>query len=202
MSENLREHSFDLTRNVLESKRGHKGLVLWFYGLSGAGKSTVANAVMSYLASEKGVLCKSLDGDHVRGGLCADLSFSDEDRAENIRRCAHMAKSFADFGVLCIASFITPQKTMRELAKSIIQDDFVACYVKASLEACQERDPKGFYEKARSGKIKNYTGFASSFDFSEEEADLVLDTEQESLEALVEKVASYLEHRGILPNKP
>ena len=198
MTEFLKEHTFDLTRNVLESKQGHKGVVLWFYGLSGSGKSTLANAVMNRLASREQIFCKSLDGDKMRGGLCSDLSFSDEDRFENIRRSAHVAKLFADFGVICAASFITPSKKMRDLARSILGEDFVACYVKASLETCQKRDPKNFYKKANCGQIKNFTGIEASFDFSEEEADLVLDTEEDSLEVLAEKVVSYLEKKGIL----
>ena len=194
----LKEHTFDLTRNMLESKRGHKGVVLWFYGLSGSGKSTLANAVINRLASRNQIFCKSLDGDKMRGGLCSDLNFSDEERVENIRRSAHVAKLFADFGVICAASFITPSKKMRDLARSILGEDFVGCYVKASFETCQKRDPKNFYKKADCGQIRNFTGLESSFDFLEEEAELVLDTEEEGLEALIEKVVSYLEKQGIL----
>lgn len=198
MTEFLKEHTFDITRNTLESKRGHKGVVLWFYGLSGSGKSTLANAVINRLATKNKIFCKSLDGDSMRGGLSSDLNFSDEDRVENIRRSAHVAKSFADFGVICLASFITPKKQMRDLAQTILGKDYVGCYVKASLATCQKRDPKGFYKKAERRQIKNFTGLESSFDFSDEEADLVLDTEEESLDALVDKVVHYLENQGTL----
>ena len=197
MTENVQEHSFSLSRDMIESKNGHKGCVLWLYGLSGSGKSTLADAFMASLA-KKGVLCKSLDGDNLRLGMCSDLGFSEKEREENIRRAAHSAKLFSDFGTICVASFITPKKKMRQIAKDILGKDFLSIYIKAPLSVCQERDPKGFYKKALDGKIKNYTGLGQSFEATESEADLILDTSKEPIDKLVQSMFSLIQSKKIL----
>lgn len=165
-----------LPRAAKEELLGQSGAVIWMYGLSGSGKSTLANRLERGL-HEAGRLVKVLDGDNVRTGLNRNLGFSDEDRLENIRRVAEVAKLFAECGVVVIASFITPNNTLRELARGIIGDeDLLEVYVKASYETCAARDPKGLYAKAKSGEVKQFTGRDSAF---EEPArpDLVIDTE-------------------------
>lgn len=197
MKNYLEEFSFSLTRSDFEQKRKHKGCVLWFYGLSGSGKSTIANALANHLA-EYSILAKSLDGDCLRSGLCSNLNFTDKSREENIRRAAHTAKLFCDFGVITLASFITPKTSMRALARKIIGNDYIECYVKAPLDLCQQRDPKGFYKKALSGEIKNYTGLSSSFEDEESHADLILDTKNENLKQIVLKTISFLADKAII----
>jgi adenylylsulfate kinase len=168
-----------LGRAEKEAKFHQRGRVIWLYGLSGSGKSTLAIALERRLHAE-GVNTHLLDGDNVRTGLNRDLGFTDADRAENIRRIAEVAKLFVQAGVVVIASFITPQRAHRELARSIIgADDFVEVYIAASFETCAKRDPKGLYAKASAGGVKQFTGKDSSFEppTAEDTAALTINTE-------------------------
>jgi adenylylsulfate kinase len=160
---NLTEFDYNLTREQIEKKQGHKGAVLWMVGLSGSGKSTLANKVQQELF-EKGIHAKILDGDTVRKGLCGDLGFSEEDRTEHLRRIAHTAKLFASHGIITICSFISPLKINRDQAKEIIGEDFVEVFIDTPISICEARDPKGLYKKARAGEIENFTGISSPFE--------------------------------------
>ena len=168
-----------------------RGCVVWLYGLSGSGKSTLANALERRLHAE-GVLTQILDGDNIRSGLNNNLGFSDEDRAENIRRIAEVAKLFRDAGIVTLASFITPTNALRQSAKEIVGEDFLEVYVRCPFETCAERDVKGLYAKAKAGGVKNFTGKDSTFE-EPDSADLTIDTESqpetESLELLYNAVS-------------
>lgn len=154
---------------------GQQGIVLWLYGLSGSGKSTIAAAVERSL-HESGRYVVILDGDNFRHGLNSDLGFSDEDRKENVRRVAEVAKIFASQGVIVLVSVITPKHELRQQAREIIGEGFHEIYIKATFEACAERDPKGLYAKVAAGEIKQFTGKDSGFE-EPESPELILDTE-------------------------
>lgn len=165
-----------LGRAAKEKLLGQRGHVVWLFGLSGSGKSTLAHAVERAL-HEQGRATALLDGDNLRTGLNAGLGFTDEDRAENIRRAAEMAKLFADNGIVALASFICPKESLRQSAKSIIgADDLTTVHVRASFATCQRRDVKGLYAKAAAGAVANFTGRDSGFE-EPSETDLVVDTE-------------------------
>lgn len=179
-----------LDREAKEALLNQRGLVVWLYGLSGSGKSTLATALERRL-HEEGVFTQVLDGDNIRTGLNKNLGFSDEDRSENIRRIAEVAKLFATAGVVTITSFICPRNELRALAREIVgQADFLEVYVECSFETCEQRDVKGLYAKAKAGQVKQFTGKDSSFEAPEPRnvADLILNTdnqtEGESLEQL------------------
>ena len=162
-STNITAVGHAVTREARVGRNGHKGGVLWFTGLSGAGKSTLALALERELFA-KGYQVYVLDGDNIRGGLNANLGFSPEDRAENIRRVGEVAALFADAGFLVISSFISPYRSDRERARAARQGAFHEIYVKASLEACESRDPKGLYQRARKGEIPEFTGISSPYE--------------------------------------
>ena len=185
-----------LDREAKEALLNQRGLVVWLYGLSGSGKSTLATALESRL-HEECVFTQVLDGDNIRTGLNKNLGFSDEDRSENIRRIAEVAKLFATAGVVTITSFICPRNELRALAREIVgQADFLEVYVECSFETCEQRDVKGLYAKAKSGHVKEFTVKDSSFEAPESRsvADLILNTdnqtEGESLEQLYQAVRS------------
>ncbi len=158
--------------------------VFWFTGLSGSGKSTIAQGVEKILF-QKGYFAQLLDGDNVRTGICNNLDFSIEDRIENIRRISEVSKLFCGSGVICLNSFVSPTKQIRDLAKSIIGGkDFLEIYVNTPLEICEQRDVKGLYKKARSGEIKGFTGIDSPFE-APENPDLDLKTNEQSVEETV-----------------
>ena len=185
-----------LPREAKEAMLSQRGLVVWMYGLSGSGKSTLANLLERKLHDE-GKFIKVLDGDNIRSGLNNNLGFTDEDRAENIRRVSEVAKLFADSGIITLTSFITPVESLRENAREIIgSNDLLEVYVKASFEACAERDPKGLYTKVKAGEVKNFTGKDSAFE-EPEHADLIIETESqteaESLETLYQAVIARIE---------
>ena len=176
-----------LSRADKESLLKQRGLMIWFTGLSGSGKSTIAIALERELQN-RGLLCRILDGDNIRSGINNNLGFSEEDRVENIRRIAEVGKLFVDTGLITIAAFISPNNRLREMAANIIgKNDFVEVYVSTPLEECERRDVKGLYAKARRGEIKNFTGISAPF---EEPAhpDLSLDTSKLSLEESVMKL--------------
>lgn len=172
-------HRF-LNREDKEKLLKQRGIVVWMYGLSGSGKSTIANAA-ERLLHEQGRMTTILDGDNLRSGLNANLGFSDEDRLENIRRFAEVAKLFVEQGIVTFVSAITPKAELRDMARRILGEAFFEVYVKASYEACEERDVKGLYAKAAKGEIKDFTGKQSGFE-PPENADLVIDTEATSIE--------------------
>ena len=176
-----------LTRSDKEELLGQRGLMVWFTGLSGSGKSTVAIALERELQKRR-LLCRILDGDNIRSGINNNLGFSAEDRIENIRRIAEVGKLFVDTGIITIAAFISPNNDMREMAANIIgKDDFMEVYVSTPIEECERRDVKGLYAKARKGEIKNFTGISAPFEAPLHPA-LSLDTSKLSLEESVNRL--------------
>ena len=187
-----------VNRSDREKKNEHKGCVIWMTGLSGAGKTTIARHLEKKLF-EEGYLSKILDGDVLRSGINADLAFSENDRQENIRRTAEIAKIFAESGVITTVSLITPKEEFRALARQIIgEKDFHLIYVEASLEECERRDVKGLYAKARKGEIKDFTGVSAGNGFEVPiKYDLLVKTDNEDIEGLVQLVFDYLEKKVI-----
>lgn len=176
-------HRF-LHREDKQHLHGQRGMVIWLCGLSGSGKSTIANAAERVL-HQQGRATVILDGDNIRSGLNANLGFSDDDRLENIRRIAEVAKLFCHQGLITFVSAITPRGELRDVARGILGDDFFEVYVKASFEACAQRDVKGLYAKAARGEIAHFTGKDSSFE-EPMQANLILDSENMSLEECVD----------------
>lgn len=176
-------------------RNGHTGGVLWLTGLSGAGKSTIANELEKILF-ERGLHTFALDGDNIRHGLCSDLSFSPQDRAENIRRVGHVVRLMAEAGTIVVTSFISPFRDDRRKVREIMSElKFIEVYVKCPLAVCETRDPKQLYQKARKGEIKNFTGIDSPYE-EPENAEVVVETDKQSLEACVTHIVDYL--RGVL----
>lgn len=188
-------HRF-LKREDKEQLLGQRGVVLWMYGLSGSGKSTIANAVERRLF-EEGRFTVILDGDNLRSGLNGNLGFSDEDRRENVRRNAEVAKLFARQGVITLVSVITPRRALRDLAREVVGEDFVEVHVKANFETCARRDPKGLYAKAQRGEVTQFTGKDSGFE-EPEKAEVVLDTEARSVEESAARLMEFLRSRSPL----
>ncbi len=176
-----------LARADKEKLLGQRGLMIWFTGLSGSGKSTIAIALEREL-HRRGILCRILDGDNIRSGINNNLGFTEADRVENIRRIAEVAKLFIDTGIVTLAAFISPNNDIREMAARIIgKDDFLEVYVSTPLEECERRDVKGLYAKARRGEIKNFTGITAPFEAPVHPA-LILDTSVLSLEESVNRL--------------
>ncbi|WP_300901412.1 adenylyl-sulfate kinase [uncultured Bacteroides sp.] len=176
-----------LLRRDKEELLGQHGVMIWFTGLSGSGKSTIAIALEREL-HKRGLLCRILDGDNIRTGINNNLGFTETDRVENIRRIAEVSKLFLDTGIITIAAFISPNNDIREMAADIIgQDDFLEIYVSTPLGECERRDVKGLYAKARRGEIKNFTGISAPFEAPLHPA-LTLDTSVLSLEESVGKL--------------
>ncbi len=163
MSTNLTKHSFLVSRQQRESNNGHPGLVVWFTGLSGSGKSTIANELDVEL-NKRGLRTYILDGDNVRMGLNKDLGFSPESRKENIRRISEVAKLFADSGAIVMTAFISPYREDRDSARDVIGRDHVEVFVNTPIEECIKRDPKGLYKKAIAGEIKGFTGIDAPYE--------------------------------------
>lgn len=176
-----------MTRADKEALLGQKGMMIWFTGLSGSGKSTIALSLEREL-DKRGILCRILDGDNIRSGINRNLGFSEEDRVENIRRIAEVGKLFVDTGIVTIAAFISPTNQLREMAAEIIgKDDFREIYVSTPLSVCEQRDVKGLYARARRGEIKDFTGVSAPFEAPEAPA-LSLDTSKLTLEEAVNQV--------------
>lgn len=174
-------------REDKETLLKQRSVMVWFTGLSGSGKSTIAIALEREL-HQRGLLCRILDGDNIRSGINNNLGFSAEDRVENIRRIAEVSKLFIDTGVITIAAFISPNNELREMASSIIgKENFLEIYVNTPIEECERRDVKGLYAKARKGEIKDFTGVSAPFEAPEHPA-LSLDTSVLSLEESVNKL--------------
>ena len=196
---NVHWHDGDVTREDRAKMLGHKGVTLWFTGLSGSGKSTVAVAVEKALAA-RGVLSYRLDGDNIRLGINANLGFSAEDRQENIRRVGEISKLFADTGVVVLSSFISPYREDRNMVRRIHEEgglSYLEVFVDCSLEEAESRDPKGLYKKARAGEIRGFTGIDDPYE-APTAPELHLRTDQMSLEEEVDMVLSNLEARGII----
>lgn len=188
-------HHATVTQARREILNCHKAMSLWFTGLSGSGKSTLAHAVEEQL-HRMGCRTFVFDGDNVRHGLCSDLSFSEEDRSENIRRISEMVGLFLQAGVIALTAFISPLERDREKARNIIgADRFLEIHCACPLEICEQRDVKGLYKKARSGLVKNYTGISSPYEVPKN-PDLRLDSDQTSLAMCVEQVIGLLRDRG------
>lgn len=186
---NLVWHHATVTRERRELMNKHRGAIFWFTGLSGAGKSTLAHTVEEKL-HQQGCRTFVLDGDNVRHGLCADLSFSDEDRKENIRRIGQMAKLYVEAGIIVLTAFISPFKSDRENVRKIAGSDFHEIFCKSSLEVCEKRDVKGLYKRARAGEIPDFTGISSPY---EEPANPELEVNTEShLEECADEVYNYI----------
>ena len=196
-TENLHFHKHRVARELKEKRNQHKSRVLWFTGLSGSGKSTVANATEKIL-HDMGLHTYILDGDNVRIGLNKDLGFSPEDRTENIRRITEVAKLFADSGSIVLTAFISPYREDRDKAREIISnEDFIEIYVSADLSVCEARDPKGLYKKARSGEIKGFTGIDAPYE-APLNPELVVQTDKHDIEASAQIVVDYLVEQEII----
>jgi adenylylsulfate kinase len=190
-------HNATVTRERRNQLNDHKSVVIWFTGLSGSGKSTLAHSVEEALHN---LDCRTfvLDGDNVRHGLSSNLTFSDDDRKENIRRIGEVANLMMEAGVIAMTAFISPFKEDRNIVRQLLpQGDFIEIYCNASLEACESRDVKGLYKRARAGEIKNYTGINSPYEVPSN-PELVIDTESESLEESVAKVVDFLKSKEII----
>tara|TARA_B100001287_G_C22669938_1_gene524782 strand:- start:1135 stop:1737 length:603 start_codon:yes stop_codon:yes gene_type:complete len=196
-TENLFFHQHRVPRNLKEERNNHKSRVLWFTGLSGSGKSTIANATEKLLFDE-GFQTYILDGDNVRMGLNKDLGFSPEDRTENIRRITEVAKLFADSGSLVLTAFISPYLEDRIQAREIIgQEDFIEIYIKADLSVCESRDPKGLYKKARAGEIKGFTGIDAPYE-APKNPELIIESDKYDVDTCAEKIVDFLIRKNII----
>lgn len=196
-NQNIVWHDTTIKKEERQKRNGHKSCILWFTGLSGAGKSTLANALEQQLFRE-GKSSYILDGDNVRHGLNKGLGFSDEDRKENIRRIGEVAKLFVDAGTIVCTAFISPFKEDRDRVRQLVEDgEFIEVYVRCSLEACEQRDPKGLYKKARAGEISSFTGISSPYE-EPESPELIIDSDQLTVEQSVHKILAYLNEKNIL----
>lgn len=191
---NIVYHNFNVSKSDREKLHEHKAFLIWFTGLSGSGKSTIANALESKL-NKSNVSTYALDGDNIRFGICKDLTFSAEDRSENIRRIAEIANLFVDAGIVTLASFVSPYFKDREYVRNTVgQENYIEVYVTTSLDECERRDVKGLYKKARMGEIKNMTGISAPYE-TPANPDLKIDTIKQSVDESVEKILKLLEKR-------
>ena len=197
---NVTWHEGDITRDHRNKLLGQKGVTLWFTGLSGSGKSTVAVALEGALY-EPGRLASRLDGDNVRLGINKNLGFSAEDRAENIRRIGEIAKLFVDTGVIVLSSFVSPYRADRDAVRALHEEagmTFIEVFVDVPLDVAESRDPKGLYKKARAGEIKNFTGIDDPYE-APDRAEIVLNSHEMSLEEEVDALLALLKEHGVLP---
>lgn len=194
--ENVVWHSHAVTRSEREQLHAHRGVVLWFTGLSGSGKSTVAGALEQTL-HQRGVSTYLLDGDNVRHGLCRDLGFSDDDRKENIRRVGEVAKLMVDAGLVVLSAFISPHRAERQMVREMLGEGcFIEVFVDTPLAICESRDPKGLYKKARAGKLHNFTGVDAVYE-APNDAEIHLNGEQ-LVTQLMAQVLDLLRERDII----
>ncbi len=194
--DNVVWHDHPVTRDEREQQHGHQGVVLWFTGLSGSGKSTVAGALEQVL-HRAGVSTYLLDGDNVRHGLCRDLGFSDDDRKENIRRVGEVAKLMVDAGLVVLTAFISPHRAERQMVRDLLgTGQFVEVFVDTPLAVCEARDPKGLYKKARAGELRNFTGIDSVYE-APDAPEIHLDGEQ-LVTNLTAQLLDLLRHRDII----
>ena len=196
-STNITWHEGNVGRKDRERLLKQRGVTIWLTGLSGSGKSTIAVAAERVLV-DRGHASYVLDGDNVRHGLNSNLGFSPEDRTENIRRIGEVSKLFADAGMICITSFISPYRADRDAVRALTDEgDFLEVYVDAALETCESRDVKGLYKKARAGEIPEFTGISAPYE-APERPELVLDTNVQSVEESVNQLFHHLEEKGYL----
>ncbi|MGB1297114.1 MAG: adenylyl-sulfate kinase [Psychrobium sp.] len=193
--ENVVWHQHQVGKADRAEQKQQKSCVLWFTGLSGSGKSTIAGALESALY-QRGQHTYLLDGDNVRHGLCGDLGFSDEDRIENIRRVGETAKLMCDAGLIVLTAFISPFIKERDSVRALLNErEFIEVHVATSLAVCESRDPKGLYKKARAGEIANFTGISSDYQ-APKNPEIVLHTDEQSIEQSVEQLIQYLIEHG------
>ena len=196
-SSNVVWHSPTVTRKRREQLNQHRSVILWFTGLSGSGKSTLAHAVEEALHARQ---CRTFvcDGDNVRHGLCGDLGFTEEDRTENIRRIGQVSRLFIESGVIVLTAFISPFRIDRQRVRMMVDnpEDFIEVYCDCPIEVCEQRDVKGLYQRARKGEISDFTGISSPYEVPEN-ADLIVNTAEMSIEECVEQVLKLMEDRGL-----
>ena len=191
MKENIVPHKYQVSKIDREKNNKHKSFLLWFTGLSGSGKSTIAN-IVEYELTKLGVKTYTLDGDNIRNGINNDLTFDPEDRTENIRRVAEIAKLMVDAGIVTLAAFVSPYKKDRLSVKNIVKDDnFVEIFINTSLEECERRDVKGLYRKARTGEINNLTGVSAPYE-SPETPDIEIKTEEKTVNEAVLDIIKFI----------
>ncbi|GAC31419.1 adenylyl-sulfate kinase [Paraglaciecola polaris] len=197
MEDNIVWHQHEVNKARRGEAKKQKPCVIWLTGLSGSGKSTIANLLEKKLA-DKGKHTYLLDGDNVRHGLNGDLTFSDKDRVENIRRISELAKLFVDSGLIVITAFISPFKGERDYCRALLEDnEFVEVFVNTPIEECEKRDPKGLYQKARSGEISDFTGISSPYE-APETAEITLDFSGQSAQESAEQLFSQLQQKGLI----
>ncbi|WP_336066969.1 adenylyl-sulfate kinase [Mesoflavibacter sp. CH_XMU1404-2] len=200
MSNHIIKHNYQVTKSDRNKLNNHNSFLMWFTGLSGSGKSTIANLVELEL-HKKGIKTYVLDGDNIRKGINKDLTFAPEDRTENIRRIAEIANLMIDAGLVVLAAFVSPYKKDRENVKNIVKNsNFVEVFVNTSVEECERRDVKGLYKKARAGEIKNMTGISAPYE-APDHADVEIKTEEETVEEAVVKILEYLTPKLKLENE-
>jgi len=194
-NENIIWHEHCVSKQERSKLKNQKPCILWFTGLSGSGKSTIANAVENRLV-ELQKHTYLLDGDNVRLGLNKGLGFSDEERVENIRRIGEVAKLFVDSGLIVLTAFISPFQKERDIVRALVQQgEFIEVFVDTPLEICESRDPKGLYKKARDGEIANFTGISSPYE-APSKAEIYIKTDKISTDKAVEKIINYLDSKG------
>lgn len=194
---NIVWQNYSVTKNNRSELKKQTPCILWFTGLSGAGKSTIAGAVEKKLF-EKGHHTYLLDGDNVRHGINQDLGFSDADRVENIRRIGEMAKLFADAGIIVLTAFISPFRTDRQLVRELVEDgEFIEVFMDTPLQECERRDPKGLYKKARAGEIKNFTGIDSEYQ-PPENPEVTIQSASATVDQCVDQVVAYLKAKDLI----
>ncbi|MGM0803690.1 MAG: adenylyl-sulfate kinase [Bacillota bacterium] len=194
---NIIWHDSSITKEARRKQNNHSSFVLWFTGLSGSGKSTVANALAQVLFDQE-IRNYVLDGDNIRNGLNRDLSFSDKDRSENIRRISEVSKLFVDNGTVVLTAFISPFIQDRDMAKKIIsEEEFIEIFVSCPIDECEKRDPKGLYSKARKGEIPDFTGIDSPYEEPVSPA-LTIHTKEQNVSESVESILNYLKKRKLI----
>jgi len=194
MKENIIAHSYQISKKDRQASNNHNSFLMWFTGLSGSGKSTIANVVEQEL-HKQGIKTYTLDGDNIRKGINSDLSFAPEDRTENIRRIAEISNLMVEAGLVVLAAFVSPYKKDRENIRSIVKDvNFVEVFINTSVEECERRDVKGLYKKARAGEIKNMTGISAPYEVPEN-PDIEIKTEEETIENAVQRIVDYINNK-------
>ncbi|QBY03155.1 adenylyl-sulfate kinase [Thalassotalea sp. HSM 43] len=199
-TENTVWHEHNVSKAERAKQKHQQPCLLWYTGLSGSGKSTVANAVDAMLYA-RGCHSYLLDGDNVRHGLNGDLGFSDEDRVENIRRISQVAKLFVDSGLIVTTAFISPFQSDRDMARALLEGgEFLEVFIDTPIEICEQRDPKGLYKKARAGEIKDFTGIDSGYDIPQT-PEIHVETANKSIEQCALQIVNHLEQKGYIPSK-
>jgi len=197
MSSNIVWHDHHVSKEARSQLKQQRPCILWFTGLSGSGKSTVANAVEAKL-NERGFHTYLLDGDNIRRGLNAKLGFSDEDRIENIRRIGEVAKLFVDAGTIVLSAFISPFQEDRDRVRELVEErEFIEVYIDTPIEVCESRDPKGLYKKARNGEIPDFTGISSPYE-APTQAEIHVKNSELSIDACADTIIDYLQTKGYL----